>query len=131
MDLEKIVADLKVERDRLERAIMALEGAEARNARGSRVAGPTKRVTNAAPRTIPTAMERARQRFEGWRKTRQSASPIPEALWALAVEVARAHGVNKTAQSLRLNYNTLKTRVKPVDGPAGSRTRSVKRGRSC
>ncbi|HEX5433604.1 MAG TPA: hypothetical protein VFY05_05160, partial [Candidatus Angelobacter sp.] len=61
--------------------------------------------------TLSPTMERARQRFERWRKTRSTSSPIPEGLWALAVRVASAHGLNPTAQALRLNYNALKQRV--------------------
>ena len=38
-------------------------------------------------------------------------SPIPQDLWALAVEVAREHGVNATAHVLHLNHTALKKRV--------------------
>jgi hypothetical protein len=42
--------------------------------------------------------------------------PIPETLWAAAVELARTHGVCQTAQVLRLEYKKLKqlTGGKPV-----------------
>jgi hypothetical protein len=33
-------------------------------------------------------LDRVRQRFEHWRRTRRRRSPIPEALWALALEAA-------------------------------------------
>jgi hypothetical protein len=112
VDLEKIVADLKAERDRLTRAIMALEGVEDGTTPVSRAARPAKRATSAARRAVRTTMAEARQRFERWRKARPRGSPIPEELWALAVEVARAHGVNNAAQTLQLNYNALKKRVK-------------------
>jgi hypothetical protein len=69
-------------------------------------------------RTIPTTLERARQRFERWRKVRPSLSPIPKALWALAVKMAQEHGVSRTAQTLRLDYYTLKERVQAADGSA-------------
>ncbi len=65
--------------------------------------------------TRPT-MEQARQRFERWRKARPPFSPIPQALWALAVKVASEHGVSQTAQALRLSYNALKKHL----GSAGS-----------
>jgi hypothetical protein len=68
--------------------------------------------------SLQPAMERARQRFERWRKSRPKASPscpIPEGLWALAVRLAGAHGINQTALALRLNYNALKQRVHAAD----------------
>ncbi|MGH9444990.1 MAG: hypothetical protein ACRD3O_04580 [Terriglobia bacterium] len=111
MELQKIVADLKAERDRLTRAILALEEVEDGSTPVSRAPGRAKRATKAAPRAVRTTTEQARQRFARWRNARPRGSPIPEALWAMAVEVARGHGVNKTAQSLQLNYNALKKRV--------------------
>ncbi|MBI4445718.1 MAG: hypothetical protein HY645_07380 [Acidobacteria bacterium] len=55
-------------------------------------------------------LARALRRFERWRQTRKSVSPIPKALWASAVEAARECGVNAAAQKLRLDYNALKKR---------------------
>jgi hypothetical protein len=62
-------------------------------------------------RVILPKMKRVRQRFEHWRRSRPHFSPIPEALWALAVEVAREQGVNTTAQLLHLNHTALQKRV--------------------
>jgi len=56
-------------------------------------------------------------RFELWRKTRKHCSPIPETLWASAVELAREHGLHRTARALRLNYYSLKKRLLRVAGP--------------
>jgi hypothetical protein len=64
-------------------------------------------------------MERVRRRFEHWRSSRPSFSPIPEGLWALAVEVAREHGVNAAAQVLHLNHTALKKRVQAVKPNSG------------
>jgi len=36
---------------------------------------------------------------------------IPEALWTVALAAARAHGVYRTARTLRLNYTDLKRRL--------------------
>jgi len=69
-------------------------------------------------RVIRPTLDRARQRFERWRKTRPPFSPIPEALWALAVKVASQHGVSKTAQALRLSYSTLKKHLDLAGGSA-------------
>jgi hypothetical protein len=74
-------------------------------------------ITEKLPEVHPT-MEKARQQFELWRRTRRIGSPrspIPEKLWALAVRLAEAHGINPTALALRLNYNALKQRVNAAD----------------
>ena len=61
---------------------------------------------------IPITLERVRQRFEQWRRTRTPRrSPIPAALWSAAVAVARQHGVYATARALHLDYTALKTRI--------------------
>ena len=59
----------------------------------------------------PTTLSRVCREFEHWRRTRPRRSPIPAALWALAVEHARAVGVHATARRLRLDYYALKQRV--------------------
>lgn len=65
---------------------------------------------------IPTEVERVRQRFERWRRTRKKRSPIPERLWQAAVQVARSYGVNKTARAFGLDYYGLKKRVDSGSG---------------
>lgn len=45
---------------------------------------------------------------------------IPERLWTLAVKLAGAHGLNRTASVLRLDYYTLKRRVESTNAQAGS-----------
>ncbi len=56
-------------------------------------------------------MRRVCRRFERWRSAHTGRLPIPEPLWASAVEVARKHGVCLTAQILRLEYGKLKRLV--------------------
>jgi hypothetical protein len=75
---------------------------------------------------IGLTLQEARQRFERWRKARSdnARSPIPERLWALAVEVAQEHGVNPTCRALRLNYTTLKEHVQAAADHQRSRPRS-------
>ena len=57
---------------------------------------------------VPVYLQELRGRFEDWRRTRRGKLPIPEPLWAAAAELARSHGVCKTAQVLRLEYKKLK-----------------------
>ena len=60
---------------------------------------------------IPAGLKEAQERFEQWRGSHSGRRPIPESLWGLASELARQHGVFRTAQVLRLDYNKLKRRT--------------------
>ena len=62
-------------------------------------------------RDIPTPLARGRDRFEVWRRTRKVGARIPNKLWSLAVKLVDAHGLNRTASVLRLDYYSLKKRV--------------------
>jgi len=64
----------------------------------------------AYPATRP-AIEEVEQQFAHWRQTRAQKSPIPDELWASAVELARQHSISEVAKTLRLDYNSLKKRV--------------------
>ena len=44
-------------------------------------------------------------------------SLIPDNLWSSAVEMAREHGPNRKASSVRLNYYALKKRLASAGGP--------------
>ena len=77
---------------------------------------------------VPVGMQRIYRRFERWRRSRRGRSPIPAALWMAAAEVAREHGVFRTAKTLRLEYGKLKgmvasakpaVRRAPAPPPAG------------
>ena len=67
---------------------------------------------------VPVDLQELSGRFEDWRRTRRRKMPIPEPLWAAAAEVARSHGVCRTAQALRLEYKKLK---RLTDGKAVGR----------
>lgn len=74
-------------------------------------------------RTTParsTKLDGVHREFENWRRTRKPRSPIPEPLWALAVERARESGVHATARRLRLNYYSLKERVESAGRPGAA-----------
>ena len=71
-------------------------------------------------RTTPVlsaTLDGVHREFATWRRTRRPRSPIPEPLWALAVERAREAGVHATARRLRLNYYALKERVASAGRP--------------
>jgi hypothetical protein len=50
--------------------------------------------------------------------------PFPDALWAAAGELAREHGINRTAKALSLEYGKLKERAEAA-GPAKKVVREV------
>ena len=60
---------------------------------------------------IPTSLVRGRDRFEAWRRSRKVGARIPDKLWSLAVTLAEAHGLSRTASALKLDYHGLKNRV--------------------
>lgn len=60
---------------------------------------------------IPASLARGRDRFEAWRRSRKFGARMPNKLWSLAVKLAEAHGVSRTASALRLDYHGLKNRV--------------------
>ena len=67
-------------------------------------------------RELPPGLAQARNRFEVWRRTRTPKSRIPDRLWALAVKLTAAHGLNRTARTLKLDYYSLKKRVEAGSG---------------
>jgi hypothetical protein len=57
---------------------------------------------------FPAALLRAQRKFGQWRERRRPRTPIPAELWREAAELACAHGINRTARALRLDYYSLK-----------------------
>lgn len=69
-------------------------------------------------------LAQTRERLARWRAQHGGPGiPVPEALWAEAVEVARMVGVDATARALRLNRSRLVARMTTAtvvaDGEAG------------
>jgi hypothetical protein len=74
-------------------------------------------MKNPSKSHLPAKLARGRRRFESWRSRHKPPTRLPERLWALAAELACEYGLNKTARTLRLDYNCLKKRVAlPVSG---------------
>ncbi|MCP4896574.1 MAG: hypothetical protein GY906_06315 [bacterium] len=61
-------------------------------------------------------VERARKKFEAWRRSRSRISPIPDELWESAVVAAKEVGINRTSRALGLEYYALKKRVMASPG---------------
>ena len=57
-----------------------------------------------------------RRRLARWRQTRpHQRAPIPAAVWAAAVVLARQHGLYQTARALPISYGALKAHVARAD----------------
>jgi|SRR5579863_1448907 len=54
---------------------------------------------------------RGRTRFQAWRGQRKLGERIPQPLWALAVRLAKVHGVARAATVLGVDYYSLQKRV--------------------
>jgi hypothetical protein len=70
-------------------------------------------------RALPAGLERTRQRFERWRRTRKVRTRTPDSLWASAVKIARTYGIHRTSKALRVDYYSLKKRVEQQVGSSG------------
>lgn len=60
---------------------------------------------------ISADLAHAAMRFDQWRRSASSPGRIPDSLWNLAVELAREHGLSRTATALKLGYYDLKKQV--------------------
>ena len=73
---------------------------------------------------LPLDLVRGRARFQAWRTRRKVGTRIPRTLWAVAVRLAKTHGVCRAATALGLDYYSLKKRTespatpRQSDGPA-------------
>jgi hypothetical protein len=65
---------------------------------------------------LTVSLEEVKARFEEWRRNRKGKAPIPDELWAAAVEVARREGVSRTSTELRVEWNHLKRRMAGAQG---------------
>ena len=60
---------------------------------------------------LPPDLLRGQRQFQTWREQRKPGDSIPESLWAIAIRLAKAHGVSRTAAVLRIDYYRLKNRA--------------------
>jgi hypothetical protein len=60
---------------------------------------------------FPPDLMRGRSRFQAWRGQRKLGDRIPRPLWALAVRLAKRHGVSRTATVLGVDYYSLQRRI--------------------
>jgi hypothetical protein len=66
------------------------------------------------PKIYPTprpSITDVKEQFKIWRRTRKSPRPIPEKLWAAAVNLTAKHSISQISKELALDYSALKKRV--------------------
>jgi hypothetical protein len=68
---------------------------------------------------IPPDMRKVYRRLRRWRSSHARRVPLPDSLWAAAGELAREHGINRTAKALHLEYGKLKQRAEAVGEAKG------------
>jgi hypothetical protein len=69
---------------------------------------------------LPADLLQARSRFQAWRGRRKVGERIPQPLWTLAVRLAKAHGVSRTAAALGLDYYSVQKRAEAAATPPRS-----------
>jgi hypothetical protein len=73
-------------------------------------------TTSTTSRTNPPQLHPLAQRLKAWRATRTAGQRIPDELWRAAADLARVHGLSRTATALRLSYYDLQRRLSGVRG---------------
>jgi hypothetical protein len=73
------------------------------------------------PVNVPAALSIARRELDRWRRQQTGRKRLPQELWSKAVALAREHGVNRTARTLGVKYESLQKHLKAAP-PLGSGT---------
>jgi hypothetical protein len=68
-------------------------------------------TTSTSRRAESPQLQPLAQRLQAWRATRPLGQRIPEELWKAAVDLARVHGLSRTATALKLSYADLQRRL--------------------
>ena len=74
-----------------------------------------------SPAPSPSLGE-VKEQFKIWRRTRKSLRPIPEKLWAAAVNLTGYHSISQIAKELVVDYSVLKRRVQLKNKDAAAST---------
>jgi hypothetical protein len=71
-------------------------------------------------REVPEALRLARREIDRWRGCQSGRKRLPRKFWAKAVDLARVHGVNRTARTLGLKYVSLRRHLERAGTASGS-----------
>jgi hypothetical protein len=69
----------------------------------------------AAPVVVPAEIRELSRQIEQWRSARPHRMPMPEPLWRLAANLAARYSVAQVSRFLRLDYYSLKERIRPEE----------------
>jgi hypothetical protein len=69
---------------------------------------------------LPPDLVQGQRRFQAWRGQRKAGCRIPQTLWAMAVRLAKTHGVSRTSMALGLDYYSLKKHAEAIVTPPQS-----------
>jgi len=75
--------------------------------------------------SIGEPIAQLQRELEEYRRLRPRRAKLPEAIWDVAAELAREHGVHAVAQALRLDYMGLKKRLGEVAGRRPGKSKPV------
>lgn len=68
---------------------------------------------------IPIALSQARRQLDLWRSQQPNKrTRLPKDFWQRAVDLAKEHGLNKTARALNVKYYSLKKHLDQADAAA-------------
>ncbi|MCX5643803.1 MAG: hypothetical protein NTZ17_03820 [Phycisphaerae bacterium] len=70
---------------------------------------------------VPVVLSTTRRQFEQWRRRQHGRKRLPKELWEKAVALAREHGINPTAHTLGLKYNSLQKHLDGATPDTGDR----------
>lgn len=57
------------------------------------------------------ALNKVKEQFKKWRRTRKSPRPMPEELWKAAISLSASHSISQISKELMLDYSALKRRA--------------------
>ena len=76
------------------------------------------------PANVPPPLLLARHQLDQWRRRQSGRKRLPRELWSNAVALAREHGLNQTARTLGLKYDSLKKHLEATPPAASGRNRA-------
>lgn len=69
---------------------------------------------------VPQALHLARRELDQWRQRQSGRKRLPREFWEKAADLARVHGVNRTARTLGLKYASLCQHLETIPGDASA-----------
>ena len=57
------------------------------------------------------SLDEVKEQFKTWRRSRKRLQPIPEKLWAAAVDLTAQHSISQISKELVVDYSALKRRI--------------------